>query len=515
MFDNEELIRKRQETIQLDSLFGNRQLVVVSNRQPYKFEQSSEGVSVNRPVGGLTAGLDPLVRETGGTWIAWGNGDADREVVDDADRVNVPPEDPQYTMRCLWLTNEQVQGYYYGFSNQVLWPLCHSSLATVESESSFWEQYRATNEQFAAATAEEADADSVVWLHDYHLALAPALIREALGEQSLLMQFWHIPWPSWDVFRACPHHEEVLGGLLGNDVLGFHIQRYATNFLECVDAALPEATVDWESGDVIHRGSLTHVDVTPIGVPFQRIQVQAATYRESDFRSFQRSQNVDHGTHIVVGVDRLDYSKGIPERLRALERLWESAPEWRGELTYLQNASESRSEIDAYSDLQETVAEEIRRINGRFGTDDWQPIVRIEEYLDQRELYGLYRHADVGLVSSVRDGLNLVAAEYAAAQVDLDGVLVLSTQTGAHDLVGESAVSVSPYDVDGFAEKLDDALRMSQGERRSRMQHIRRTVAGNDLWTWLRQSAETAQAVERSQHQPGRYNAGAVHHDEF
>ncbi len=481
------------------SLFDTDQLLVVSNRQPYTHEQSQDDddVLVNRPIGGLTASLDPLMQETGGTWIAWGDGDADAEVVDDADRVEVPPENEAYTLKRVWLSDEQVHGYYYGFSNQVLWPLCHSSLSAVHSERGYWRQYRKTNQQFANKIVERATDDSIIWVQDYHLALVPWLVRRKLGGHPTIQQFWHIPWPTVDVFRACPRGDALLRGLLGNDVLGFHVDRYVDNFLKCVDETLDDATIDWRSGDIAYRGSVTRVEAIPMGVPFAEIRRKASSHNRSEFQEFRNTHDIDANTRIAVGVDRLDYSKGIPERLRALEQLWEEYPEWRGELTYVQNGSESRSKIDAYQALQNEVDTEVERINERFGTDDWQPVVRVSEYLTQEELYGLYRHSDVGIVSPIRDGFNLVAAEYAAAQVDGDGVLVLSRQTGAHDLFGEHVVSVQPFDIEGFAEQLDEALSMPFGERRFRMDHIRRTVADNDLRTWLNHNAGVAQAVGR------------------
>ena len=482
-----------------ETLFGSRDVVVVSNRQPYKHEFSDDGdVSVERPVGGLTASLDPTIQETGGTWIAWGDGEADGHVVDESDRVEVPPDDPQYTLRRVWLSDEQVQDYYYGFSNQVLWPLCHSALSNVRSEASFWQQYYQTNRQFADAIVEEASEQSVVWLQDYHFALAPWLVRRELGNGPIIMQFWHIPWPSWDVFRACPHRDELLRGLLGNDVLGFHVQRYVTHFLDCVEAVLDDATVNRRTGEVFYRGGITRVETVPLGVPYQDIEEHAANHSSDEFERFRDSYGIDPDTKIAVGVDRLDYTKGILERLRALEHLWERSPEWRGSLTYVQNGTESRSQIPAYEAVQDEIDAEIDRINQRFATDDWQPVVRVTGFLSQRELYGLYRHADVGIVSPIRDGFNLVAEEYAAAQVDGTGALVLSTQAGVHDLIGEHAVSVSPFDVEGFADKLDAALTMPDAERRFRMQRIRQAVATHDLQAWLERSASASLQVRRA-----------------
>lgn len=488
------------ETTSHETLFGSREVVVVSNRQPYKHEKSpnDSDISVGRPVGGLTASLDPTVQETGGTWIAWGDGKADREVVNESDCVEVPPNNPGYTLRRVWLSDEQVQGYYYGFSNQVLWPLCHSALSNVHSEPTFWQQYYQVNRKFADAIGEEASEQSVIWLQDYHFALAPWLVRRKLGRETVIMQFWHIPWPDWDVFRACPHRDELLRGLLGNDLLGFHVERYVTSFLDCVDATLDDATINRRSGEVFYRGGVTRVEAFPLGVPYRDIQQKATAPLRSAFGELRAHHDIGPDTRIAVGVDRLDYTKGIVERLRALEHLWEQYPRWRESLTYVQNGSESRSQIPAYDAIQTTVSEEIERINERFGTDSWQPVVRVSKFLNQRELYGLYRHADVCIVSPIRDGFNLVAEEYAAAQVDGDGVLVLSTQAGVHDLIGKHAVSVSPFDIERFAERLDEALTMPPAERRFRMQRIRRVVATNNLESWLQQNANASLAVGRT-----------------
>lgn len=475
---------------QQDSPFENRQLIVVSNRQPYRHTRAEDGTtSVDRPTGGLTASLDPTMQHLGGTWVAWGDGEADRAVVDESQCVSVPPEDPSYEIRRVWLSDEQIQDYYYGFSNRVLWPLCHSSLATVRSRESYWEQYRQTNEQFAAVVCEEAADDAVIWLQDYHFGLAARSIREELGSRSLLMQFWHIPWPAEGVFDACPHGRDLLEGLLANDLLAFHVGRYCHNFLECVDAEFDDASINWRTGTVTYDGSRTRIKSIPMGVPFERIERKAEGVTTSEYAEFKRTHGIDDDTAVAVGVDRLDYSKGVPERLRALESFWEQNPEWRGSVTHVLNCSESRSEIQAYQRLQRRVREAIDRVNERFGTDDWQPVVEIEEHLSPRELYGLYRYADVALVTPICDGLNLVAAEYAAAQVDNDGVLVLSDQSGVHDVLGDSALSVSPYDPGQIAERFERALTMPRAERTSRMNTIRESVVENDLETWIRKNA--------------------------
>lgn len=473
--------------------FEDWQLVVVSNRQPYRHSRSDEGsTSVDKPTGGLTASLDPMMQRIGGTWVAWGDGDADREHVDEHQRVAVPPEDPSYKLRRVWLSDDQVDRYYYGFSNSVLWPLCHCSLATIRSQHSYWEQYRRTNEQFADVVSSEATDQSIVWLQDYHFGLAPSYIREQLGSTPVLMHFWHIPWPSRDIFSACPHSTELLEGLLANDVLAFHVGRYCQNFLESVDAEFEDASINWRTGTVSHRGGQTRVKSMPMGVPFEEIGGEAKTYGNSEFAALKRSYDIDADTKLAVGVDRLDYSKGIPERLRALETFWERYPEWQGSMTHVINCTESRSQIPAYQRVQDRVSDSISRVNERFGTDDWQPIVKVTEYLSPRELYGLYRHSDLCLVTPICDGLNLIAQEYAAAQVDGDGVLLLSEQAGVHDLLGDSAVSVSPYDPGQIADRIEEALTMSRPTRRSRMKQMRETVEENDLETWIGKNATVA-----------------------
>ncbi|WP_435346349.1 alpha,alpha-trehalose-phosphate synthase (UDP-forming) [Haloarchaeobius sp. HRN-SO-5] len=475
-------------------------LLVVSNRQPYSHDYDGDEVTVDRPTGGLTAGLDPVLQRTGGTWIAWGDGDADEAVVDEDDRVSVPPEDPTYDIKRVWLSDDQVDDYYYGYSNQVLWPLCHSALSEIRSRASFWDAYRRTNEEFADAvldaiesSPDRSDGDPLVWFQDYHLGLAPGMVRDRLQQDAVLMQFWHIPWPSWDTYRCCPHAEALLRGLLGNDVLGFHVQRYRTNFFECVEACLPDATVERRTDEVRYDGSVTRVEAAPLGVPFDRIHRGATETSEREFDAgFRRRHGISPDTTLAVGVDRLDYTKGIPQRLRALEHLWETRPSLRGSLTYVQNGSESRSKIDAYQRVQDEVEALVSRINDRFGTDDWRPVVFFTDQIPQEELFALYRHSDVALVSPIRDGMNLVAKEYVAAQVDGDGVLVLSDQTGAHQELGEHAVTVSPHAVDEFADAIEGALEMPTGQRRRRMEELRQHVAEWDLDSWLEHQFDLA-----------------------
>lgn len=484
---------------QLNAIVRDRQLIVVSNRQPYRhdYAEGGDGLTIDRPTGGLTAGLNPVMQRVGGTWIAWGDGEADREVVDSRDCVSVPPDDPGYALRRIWLSEEDVRDYYRGFSNQVLWPICHSALTKMNGEPSYWQRYRAVNEQFADVVAEEANARPLVWFQDYHLALAPRMARFRLPDDALFLHFWHIPWPSWDTYRACPHGRELLWGLLANDVLGFHVPRYRTNFLQCVDAALGEAVVDYQAGEVRYQGNVTSVEAHPMGVPFNQVQrTMPGPGNDAAWSSFAAEHDIPRGRRLAVGVDRLDYTKGIVERLRALERLWEIDPSWREELTFVQIGTESRSEIPAYRAVQSRVADVVERVNQRFATDSWQPIVYVTDHVPQDQLYGLYRHADAALVTPLRDGMNLVALEYVAAQRNGDGVLVLSDQAGIHDEIGEHVVSIRPADIDGLTAGFEHALTMSPLECRRRMNHLQRWISANDLDAWLQANFQAAEAAQ-------------------
>ncbi len=484
------------------SIFADANVVMVSNRQPYSHEyESADGadgeertITVDQPAGGLTAGLDPVMREINGTWVAWGDGTADREVTDEHDRVRVPPGEAEstYTLRRVWLSDTERDEYYLGYSNQVLWPLCHGQVGKMSYEDSYWKCYQAVNEKFADAIVEEGGDSPVVWLQDYHFGLAANMVRSRLPD-AFVMQFWHIPWPAWDSFRSCPQDEEILRGLLGNDLLGFHVPRYVTNFLECVEQAFDDVVIDWDEGEVYHDDRTTVVDSFPLGVAADEIRDTAAGVREDFWPRFRQQYGISEETQVALGVDRLDYTKGIVERLEALEKVWENRPEWRKRLTYVQKASESRSEIDEYQRLQRQVRETVDRINDEFATDDWTPVVYIEDFVPKEDLYGLYRHSDVALVSPLRDGMNLVAQEFVAAQVGDPGVLLLSEQAGAADVFGDCALTIDPYETDAFATKIEEALAMNEAERRRRMDELRERVEGMSLDHWITNVSRRAQ----------------------
>lgn len=459
-------------------------LVVVSNREPYSHERVADGeTQVQFATGGLTSALDPVMRECGGTWIAWASGDADMAVADDG-VVEVPPSDPAYRLKRLPLTDEAVKGYYYGYANQVLWPLCHEDTGRMWVEPSFWEQYRAVNDQFAAAVDDVADADEPIWFQDYHLALAPRRVR-ARRPNATLHHFWHIPWPAPSVFRHCPHGAALLDGLLACDVVAFHTPAYAERFLRCVDDVRPEASVETGDGTVRYNDSETRVVANPLGIDADAVRARA---RAADTTAVRRSvlgdTRSDPSVRLALGVERLDYSKGIPERIEALAHLWDRRPDLREQFTYVQKASRTREDIAAYRRYRRDVLDAVEQVNDRFGTADWQPVVYTEANVDGETLAGLYRAADVALVTPHRDGMNLVAHEYPAACVDGDGALVLSELAGAAAHL-DGALTVNPHDIGGIADAIERALELDGSERRKRMRSLRERVEGLDSQHWV------------------------------
>lgn len=467
-------------------------LAVVTNREPYAHEHTRDGVTVDRPFGGLVTALDDALRGSGATWIAWGSGSADFDAsVGEGDgHVGLPPEDPSYTLRRVRLTDAQLAGYYYGYSNQVLWPLCHLDTNYVEVEPGFWERYREVNRVFAEAVLETDARD--VWFHDYHLALAPAMVREAAPERTLV-HYWHIPWPTPDAMRICPHAERIVSRLLAVDHVGFQTERDRGHFLDCV-ATFTDATVDRERATVEGPFGRTDAYVAPVGVDAGRIASEgegdtspaaASEGERGDYwETLSRRHRID-AEAVAVGVDRLDYTKGLLERLDALDHLWTERPGLRGEMVYVQKAATTRAGIADYRRYHRRVRDRVHELNREHGTDDWTPVVYVEEPLDRAALLSLYRSADLALVTPKRDGMNLVAKEFVAASAGTPSALVLSRFAGAADAMGEAAVTVNPFDVAGTSEGIARAVEMADGERRERLSALLGAVRRDSIGAWL------------------------------
>lgn len=468
---------------------GGGHLIVVSNREPYVHELTDGEIHWVRPASGLVTAVDPIMRAIGGTWIAHGSGSADRKVVDPDGRVMVPPDRPRYALRRVWLTEEEERGYYYGFANETLWPLCHVVYVRPTFRSRDWEHYKAVNAHFCRAVLEEAPAKATVWVHDYHLALLPGMLKAERPDLTVA-HFWHIPWPSSEVFRICPWQREILEGLLANDVLGFHIRHHCDNFLDAVSREL-EVNVDRERSAVTYRGHTTLVRPFPISVDAEQIAVDS---REEDVAREMVRLREQYGLvreKIAVGLDRFDYTKGIPERLLAVERFLTLYPEWRERFVFVQAGVPSRSRLPAYRSVWRRIERLVRRINQRHGTNGWAPVVLLPEQLSRTAIHALYRIADCLTVTSLHDGMNLVAKEYVAARTEGDGALVLSQFTGAAREFPE-ALLVNPYNLDGTAERLAAALAMPEPQRRQRMARLRERVREWNIYHWAGAALDTA-----------------------
>jgi alpha,alpha-trehalose-phosphate synthase [UDP-forming] len=465
-------------------LDGSR-LFVVSNRQPYEHQRDGKDFKVAVPPSGLVTALEPVLNACDGTWIAHGNGNADSEVVDSMDRLRVPPDDPHYTLRRVWLTKEEEEGYYYGFANEGMWPLCHIAHTRPIFRADDWKRYEEVNQKFMKALLEEtADTpEPVVLIQDYHFALLPQLFKEKRPDARVAI-FWHIPWPNPEAFGICPWQRQILEGLLGADLIGFHIQSHCNNFLQTVDRVL-ESRVDWEHFSVVRHDHRTIVHPFPISVDLADTKAgedpMAGSTYEARVELF-RSVGVE-ATRLGIGIDRVDYTKGILERFLAIERFLEKYPAYQRKFTFVQIGAPSRTHIKRYHDLLAEVEAEAERINWRFQTGKWKPIVFLKRQHSHKEITPFYRAADLCLVTSLHDGMNLVAKEFLAARRDESGVLILSQFTGAARELRD-ALLVNPYDVDQTAEAIRVALEMEPEEKQQRVQRMRRVIRENNIYRW-------------------------------
>ncbi|MGH8797192.1 MAG: alpha,alpha-trehalose-phosphate synthase (UDP-forming) [Caldimonas sp.] len=460
------------------------ELLVVSNREPYIHETAADGtVSVRRPASGLVTAVEPVMRACSGTWIAHGSGSADRLAVDAHDRLRVPPGHDEYTLRRIWLTPEEEQGYYYGFSNEGLWPLCHVAHVRPVFRESDWQAYREVNRRFAdAVVAEARSEDPIVLVQDYHFALLPAMIREKLPAATILM-FWHIPWPNPESFGICPWRREILEGMLGSTILGFHTRFHCKNFLETADRYL-EARIEYEHSTISFHDAETFVESYPISIEWPAPEVEARwlPVEQCRARVYERL-GLTAEQRLAVGVDRFDYTKGILERLHAVERMLEKYPDWVGRFCFVQVAAPTRSSLEEYRTFQERIERLCDRINHRYGRPGYVPVILLAQHHEREALNELYRAADVCMVTSLHDGMNLVSKEFVAARDDEQGVLILSRFAGAARELTEALV-VNPYHVEECADALQQALTMPPAEQHERMASLRMTVREFNVYRW-------------------------------
>jgi trehalose-6-phosphate synthase len=483
--DLQEVVRKR---------LSEYSFLVVSNREPYIHSYTGDSVNCSVPASGLTIALDPIMQTCRGTWVAHGSGDADKKFVDDRNRIKVPPENPTYTLRRVWLSKEEEDRYYSGFSNEALWPLCHIVYTRPKFDEEDWNTYKKVNELFAEAVLDEiGDKKAFIFIQDYHLALLSRLIKKA-NKNVITAQFWHIPWPNREAFRICPWQEEILDGLLGNDLIGFHIAYHRDNFIETVERTL-ECKIDHEKHAITRSGQTTLVHPFPISVDFD--QISEAAGKESVLEEMESlKQQYGLGDEIIgAGIDRIDYTKGIPERLIALDKFFSRYPHYCGKVVFFQLSEPSRIHIKKYRLLNAEIDELIETINWKYRREDWKPIIHIKEHLSPSTLHAFRRIADFFIVSSLHDGMNLVAKEYVASRIDENGVLILSRFTGAARELTE-ALLINPYATDEFAETIKEAIEMSPAAMRKRMHKLRDTVQNNNIYRWAGKIATELSNIE-------------------
>lgn len=465
----------------IEENFPDKNLIVVSNREPYIHKKTGLSIRVEKPAGGLTSALDDVLKITGGTWVAWGSGGGDRDVVDSKNLVQVPPENPSYMLKRVWFSPSEVENYYHGYSNQVLWPLCHITLDRVYFRKKFWEDYKKANKAFSDAVLEEADSNSIIWIHDYHLCLVPGILRNERPELTIA-HFWHIPWPDWSVFRICPQTKEIIEGLLGNDLIGFQIPLFVKNFMDCASECL-DADIDYSRATIDFKGHTTRLKTFPISIDFDKFNSMASSQRTIRMmENIKEKHGVTQG-YIGIGVDRLEYTKALLKRLQAIDLFFDRYERFRRKFTFIQIAVPTRMR-EPYISYKKVVEDMVSKINRKYSTGNWKPIIYIDTKVEHKDLVSYYRAADVAIISSVYDGMNLVAKEYVASKPDEKGVLILSEFAGASEEL-EGSILVNPYDIEQFAECIKTALEMPEKEKVSRMAALRRVVSENNIHKWI------------------------------
>ncbi|MDD5130502.1 MAG: trehalose-6-phosphate synthase [Candidatus Omnitrophica bacterium] len=462
---------------------GDNSLFVVSNREPYMHvldDGLGKAVCI-RPASGVVTAIHPILSACGGTWVAHGSGNADRKFVNSKDKLGVPPEDNRYILKRVWLNKEEEQGYYYGFSNEGLWPLCHNTHTRPVFKESDWQMYKAVNQKFADSILNELPATSpFIFVQDYHFTLLPKMIKDKRPDAKIAL-FWHIPWPTPEAFMICPYQNEILEGMLGCDLIGFHVQNHCNNFLDTANRLL-ESRVDTEKFSVVRSGKETFIRAFPISI---NPHIGDDSFRVDPIRQIEKlKKEFELENEIVaVGVDRIDYTKGIVERILAIDRFLDKYPEYKKKFVFIQLAAPSRTHIKRYHDLIGEIDELVERINWKHVDGNWKPIIYLKKHFSQDDIQPYYKLGDICIVSSLHDGMNLVAKEYVAQKDDLSGALILSQFTGAAREFTD-AILVNPYSIEEFADSIKLAIQMPKEEKRRRMENMRAIIAENNIYRW-------------------------------
>ena len=480
--DKEELwtVSKLRDTIQ--ARMGENALYMVSNREPYMhtINEVTGKAECIQPAGGVVTAIDPIMRACGGMWIAHGSGNADRQFVNSKDKLGVPPEDDRYILKRVWLSKEEEEGYYYGFSNEGWWPLCHITHTRPIFRESDWQEYIKVNRKFADSVLEELPANPpFIFIQDYHFTLIAKMIKEKRPDATIAL-FWHIPWPNPEVFSTCPYQEQILEGMLACDLIGFHVQMHCNNFLDTANRLL-ESRVDTETSKVIRFGKETSIKSFPISVDDN--SCHDISPEDSGRLEVIRKEFDLENTIVAIGVDRIDYTKGLTERILAIDRFLEKYPEHKKKFVFIQIAAPSRTHIKRYHDFAGEVDELVEKTNWKHSDGNWKPIIYLKRHFSQEEIRPYYMIADICIVSSLHDGMNLVAKEYVATKKDLDGTLILSRFTGASKELTQ-AILINPYSIEEFADSIRLAVEMPAEEKSSRMTQMRNTIRTNNVYKW-------------------------------
>lgn len=479
--------------VEMRSLLQNKMMIVVSNREPYMHIHEGKQIKCIVPASGMITAMEPILKACGGLWIAAGTGDADKEAVDKNDKVQVPPEDPKYTLKRLWLTKEEEDHYYYGFSNEGLWPLCHIAHTRPTFRIEDWTYYKKVNSNFAKAILHEIadEEEPFILIQDYHFALLPELIKKEKPHSRIAI-FWHIPWPNPESFGICPWQREILNGMLGADLIGFHTQYHCNHFLETVNNAL-EARVLWDNFTVKRGGLTTYIKPYPISIAFTQRDF------ENNLPKTEPSQLLkEYGItakYIGVGVDRIDYTKGIVEKFLAIERFLEKNPSYVGKFTFIQIGAPSRISLKSYSDMVSAVENEATRINLRFKSKTWRAILLLQRHHSHEEIAPFYSSADFCMVTSLHDGMNLVAKEFVATRNHDDGALILSRFAGASQEL-RGAIIINPYDIEKSADSIKLALEMPMQEQNRRMKQMRQVIVKHNIFSWAASILRTMATIQ-------------------
>lgn len=474
---------------------GDSSIIVVSNREPFMhvIDEKTGIAKCVRPASGLVAAIDPIMRACGGTWVAYGSGNADRQFVNSKDKLGVPPEDVRYILKRIWMTKEEEEGFYLGFSNEGLWPLCHITFTRPIFRATDWQMYKEVNQKFADSIIEELPAkNAFVFVQDYHFTLLPKMIKEKRPDATVAL-FWHIPWPNTEVFSVCPYQKEILDGMLSCNLIGFHVQYHCNNFLDTANRLL-ECRVDNEKNSIVRSGKETLIRPFPISISGTSNNLSKGEIAE--IAKIKKEFDLDDKI-IAIGVERIDYTKGIAERILAIDRFLEKYPEYINKFVFLQLAAPSRAKIKRYSELLGEIDELVEKKNSKYSNGSWKPIIYLKKYFTPEEILPYYRIGDICIVSSLHDGMNLVAKEYVAAKSDFPGVLILSKFTGAAREL-EDSVLINPYAIEEFADSIKFACEMPPEQKKIRLENMRKTISENNIYRWAGNIITSLTSLQKS-----------------